>query len=457
MATGAFLGLLLLVCGATSENPGYFWHVTDFHYDHTYSTSKLSCNDDVPNLLKFGDYWCDSTWELVVDSIQAMASIKSDVDFLIWTGDTVAHISDANLTVDLNLEIVRNITEFINTTFQAAKVYASLGNHDFYPSGQARDKDDDHFYTRVGALWEEWIINQTGAKEDIRKGGYYAVKVQPKIRLLALNTNLYYTSDKLTPNLTDPTGQFEWMERQLNSSRANKEKVIITGHVPPGLFIPEYSDWFWPQFKKTFMKIMFDYSDVIVVTHFGHDHADSFKLLQNDDGSKMIPQFNAPSVTPWRYKIPAKTGDAHNPGIRLIKYDRDTGKPLDYTQYYINITQANAAQKSNWQPLYNFTAAYGVADMTPDSLKMFFQKLKDEPDSKLYQKFCNHWVVSDTDKRCTEAMKADIVCGGQIYDLTKAQQCSADRLKKANGAPTHSSFHYAMLILVAMATKCWGS
>lgn len=65
---------------------GYFWHVTDLHYDHTYATSMLSCNDDVPKPGKYGDYWCDSPWSLVQDSIASMATIKPDVDFILWTG-----------------------------------------------------------------------------------------------------------------------------------------------------------------------------------------------------------------------------------------------------------------------------------------------------------------------------------------------------------------------------------
>lgn len=65
-------------------------------------------------------------------------------------------------------------------------------------------------------------------------------------------------------------------------------------------------------------------------------------------GGRAVTQFNAPSVTPWRYKLPTKTGEAHNPGIRLIKYNRDTGLNLDYTQYFINITDANRENKSSW-------------------------------------------------------------------------------------------------------------
>lgn len=56
-------------------------------------------------------------------------------------------------------------------------------------------------------------------------GGYYTVKTTSGIRILALNTNLYYTSDKVTAGLIDPADQFSWMENVLASSNASNEKV----------------------------------------------------------------------------------------------------------------------------------------------------------------------------------------------------------------------------------------
>jgi hypothetical protein len=54
----------------------------------------------------------------------------------------------------------------------------------------------------------------------------------------------------------------------------------------------------------------------------------SFKLI----GEPLVPVFVAPAVTPWRYVIPSGTGPAHNPAIRLVKYDRQTGRQLDILQ-----------------------------------------------------------------------------------------------------------------------------
>ena len=65
---------------------GWFWHVTDFHYDFTYHGRQLSCNSEVSKPGQYGDYWCDSPWRLVNNSVYAMANIRADVDFILWTG-----------------------------------------------------------------------------------------------------------------------------------------------------------------------------------------------------------------------------------------------------------------------------------------------------------------------------------------------------------------------------------
>ena len=51
------------------------------------------------------------------------------------------------------------------------------------------------------------------------------MKTKYGLRILALNTNLYYTSDKVTANMSDPADQFVWMESVLKQSRRNHEMV----------------------------------------------------------------------------------------------------------------------------------------------------------------------------------------------------------------------------------------
>ena len=73
---------------------GFFWQVTDFHYDANYSQKgdpSHMCHQDnkmtfTSNIGSYGNYLCDAPWQLVNAAIQGMYKIKSDPDFIIWTG-----------------------------------------------------------------------------------------------------------------------------------------------------------------------------------------------------------------------------------------------------------------------------------------------------------------------------------------------------------------------------------
>ncbi|XP_046991742.1 acid sphingomyelinase-like phosphodiesterase 3b [Schistocerca americana] len=125
LVAGAAL-LLVLLCPASHAKIGYFWHITDIHYDPKYDRNgdpKSNCwRSDTgraggvggasPGQL--GDYRCDAPWDLVESAVRAMKSKHGDnIDFILWTGcsydrqqqygysDSVQHS-----TLSLDLEIL---------------------------------------------------------------------------------------------------------------------------------------------------------------------------------------------------------------------------------------------------------------------------------------------------------------------------------------------------------------
>lgn len=56
-------------------------------------------------------------------------------------------------------------------------------------------------------------------------GGFYSQLVKPGLRVVSLNTILYYGPNKVTVNMTDPAGQFEWLEKTLERAAQSQEKV----------------------------------------------------------------------------------------------------------------------------------------------------------------------------------------------------------------------------------------
>ena len=62
-------------------------------------------------------------------------------------------------------------------------------------------------------------------------GGYYTVKTDNDIRIVALNTNLYYIMNKQVAKESDPSAQFDWLTRTLSDAQLSHEKVNDPGHV----------------------------------------------------------------------------------------------------------------------------------------------------------------------------------------------------------------------------------
>lgn len=66
--------------------------------------------------------------------------------------------------------------------------------------------------------------------------------------------------------------------------------------------------------------------------------------------------FVAPSVTPWRFKLKSgQTGPPHNPSVRLVTYDRDSGRHLNVEQFRLDLPAANTQGTANFSLLYSLT------------------------------------------------------------------------------------------------------
>ena len=61
-------------------------------------------------------------------------------------------------------------------------------------------------------------------------GGYYTVKTKFGLRIIAVNTALYYYDIK-TKTLDDPADQFAWLDEELSLATSKGEKVILTNTV----------------------------------------------------------------------------------------------------------------------------------------------------------------------------------------------------------------------------------
>ncbi|XP_071455401.1 acid sphingomyelinase-like phosphodiesterase 3b [Hetaerina americana] len=409
-----FLILQLLFASAWAKI-GYFWHITDIHYDVNYTVngdSRRMCWRPEHGMGgngggsrrpagRFGDYSCDSPWRLVESAARAMKSLHGDnIEFVLWTGDSIAHVNDDYLSTEKVLMVMQNLTDLLRHTFSSQFVFPVLGNHDFYPQNQFPPRRHPT-YKRVADMWRHWL--PTEAIDSFEKGGYYTIEQKGRrFRLVALNTNLYYRanrqtsrgrgfrrvtakkgrpweetagpeSDDGTPEdeeeqEDDPAGQWRWLEGVLEKSMRNRETVYLVGHVPPGVEersanAKEPLGSFKDRVNRRYLHLVRKYSHAIVGQFFGHHHSDSFRVIYNENGLPISWMFIAPSVTPWR-----TPGGANNPGIRLYKFDTNTGQVMDYVQYYLDLEAANSLDSAEWKVEYNLTSFYGLPNVSAASL-----------------------------------------------------------------------------------------
>lgn len=339
---------------------------------------------------------------------------------MIWTGDSPPHVPVHELSTDRVISVIANMTATIQSLFPNLQVFPALGNHDYWPQDQL-PTFTSKVYSTVANLWKPWLDEE--AIRTLRKGGFYSQKVSNNLnlRIISLNTNLYYGPDVVTLNKTDPANQFEWLESTLNISQQNKEKVYIIAHIPVGYLPYSMSTTAMREYcNEKLIDIFRKYSNVIAGQFYGHTHRDSIMVLSDKKGNPINSLFVAPAVTPVKNVLQKQT---NNPGVRLFQYDPHDYTLLDMLQYYLNLTDANLKGVANWKPEYILTQTYDIEDLQPKSLHGLAKQFA-MPDSKKFIKYYNYFFVSyDSSVICNAKCKAFQVCAIMSLDHDSYVDC----------------------------------
>lgn len=137
--------------------------------------------------------------------------------------------------------------------------------------------------------------------------------------------------------------------------------------------------------------------------------------------------FIAPSVTPWRFKLSTgETEPPHNPGARLIAYDRQSGKQLDIYQYYLDLNLANHEDVAIWHLGYNATNLYGINDITAASMGTLVNKMT-SPTDKNFLSYVT-WYNTNADARsypCDITCYKVVMCGFRYLEESSFKNCLA--------------------------------
>uniref|UniRef100_H2Z1U7 Uncharacterized protein n=1 Tax=Ciona savignyi TaxID=51511 RepID=H2Z1U7_CIOSA len=417
---------------------GTFWHVTDLHLDFYYDETNndpaqvcpSSFGAETPDAGLFGDYRCDSPWSLVRSAVEEMKRIEPNPNFIIWTGDDTLHTSDEDkfLSEELVIETVHNLTNLLKKSFPNTTVHAALGNHDYHYKSQI-PPGPSSILSAIANDWRDWMTDEQF--QMFNQTGCFIREIAPKVDLISLNTNVWYTSNKVVTGMADPGGYFAWFEQELEKAKSMSKKVYVIGHVPPGHFeLVDYKYWYYPEYNVRYVEIIKQYSDVIIGQFFGHHHTDTFRMFYDDNGNAVSSLLIAPGVTPWMTTLPGADDGANNPGIRLFEFDATTMEITDYVQYYLDLAAANMAGKADWTEEYRATSDLGIPDMSVASWEKLSKRLESanvlepsSPDTILLQKFVNYNSVLYNLTPCNRSCQLNQVCAIRELDYGKYKDC----------------------------------
>lgn len=152
-------------------------------------------------------------------------------------GDWVTHcvINSADI-----LHTLRSMANILSN-LDGIPIIPVLGNNDIHPHNSMTDGKGE-FLERVSKIWHNFLSEEQQA--EFSDGGFYSIYPVPGLKILVMNT-LFYYEDYCPYNTTidnmryciknqtqlhtrvlpdDPSGQFNWMNNQLELSKQNGDK-----------------------------------------------------------------------------------------------------------------------------------------------------------------------------------------------------------------------------------------
>lgn len=341
---------------------------SDIHIDPLYvegsstKCEKPTCcrpftKDDQPGVTKnpagaFGDHNCDTPVTLEKSMYEYIKKEFPNAAFALFTGDIVDH-GLYNTSKPYNEHLIKHAYTTVNDYIDV--VYGTAGNHEADPPNifepKSAGNESQWVYDSLAAEWSRWISNSS--VQEAKDIGAYSTKY-PKgnVRIISLNTNMYYRfnfllyQDKLGK---DPNGQLAWLVKELDAAERARENVYIIGHMPMGTSdaLPNGSNYFDQIVKR--------YSSTIKAMFFGHTHVDQFEISYSDYSDRT--HANAFAVT---YICPSLTPTSGEPSFRVYDVDPETFAVID-AHTYIADMDAPGFQKNGpvWKEYYSAKDVYG--------------------------------------------------------------------------------------------------
>ena len=362
-------------------------------------------------LCSIGD---ETNYGLLDSSLRAMAAALPKPDYILLTGDLLAHdfseryqkATGDQTEAGLRSFIKKTVTfmaDLISGTFRGRTVYFILGNNDSY-NGDYRIAPEGEFLKDAAQIIAGEFLSESdrqGFVSTFSVGGYYSLGLAHRgTRVIGLNSN-FFSKNYSDPGETvvdyDPGLQeLAWLESELARAKAGGEKVILLCHIPPGVdvygtlhdpgnsidAVNRVSGMWKPQYLEKFLELLGRYHSTIGAVYSGHTHMDDFRLFFLPDYPLQPAAFVhiAPAVSPQF---------GNNPGFKVLEIQSSDLGLLDSQTHYLNLSGGGDA----WSLEYSFNQAYGLNGINIFSLNRLHGLMA--WDARVQNLYMEHYKVSN--------------------------------------------------------------
>lgn len=207
--------------------------------------------------------------------------------------------------------------------------------------------------------------------------------------------------------MTDPFGQFAWLNDTLLGLRSSGKFAYVVGHIPP--IIDSYSGaQMWEaSYIASYKAIVGQFADVIKAQFFAHVHSIEFRVplpaeqqaQEQAEGAELVPLFMSAAISPIF---------DNNPAFMVWDFDAATYEVLDFTVYGTNIS--SDSQELDWHELFKASTEYGVTSLRTSELNSFVARAASDP-ALLEQYYFNSKAQSYLQSSCEDsACQAEWLC-----------------------------------------------
>ena len=328
-----------------------FFILSDIHFDIAYKAnynSSYYCHsvlikgqttipEETLDIQALSRPFCDSSLELVESSLSEMQRIDSDPEFILITGDLIAHYTSTILTStgsfspsysqSLVQESFQKLASSCDKFFPNTQIIPLIGNNDGYADYEMPTGLDKLEYLEF--LYSVWEPLSKGMSRKFFTDGYYSIKSKNGLNVIVLNSN-FFSVNYLNIGVQGGV-QMIWLKGQLEGNSNN----ILIMHIPPSLTLYSGGELSWyDYYSEVFLKMMSEYSESIIGIFAGHYHIGSFQLIGQ------IPIILNPSISPYF---------GNNPGFRYYNSNL-----TDFSQYNLNGYNVTGEWES-----YSFSSMFG--------------------------------------------------------------------------------------------------